>query len=273
MPEKGGNYNILTTPDPQEVSFRIWVDSHRFRPEDLPADLEPFKENHFAKNFAHLVQYYGDYVFTYPEAADGGIWLYYAKNKTQAEANKPFEVYGDTRDFTWPAVLEDVFIVKTETFPQSVVTAADPLTGIPTVETEARYFPRFRFRPSTNHNSKVKVEQFLSPFPWPSTALDHPQPVPTNIDAYFVGLSINFERCLHGDVVFEELVPNAQILFRAGMVNPPASRNVNRQFFPQTNFTDWSEFVLSDRQQPQNGVWLREKVTIYPPPMPESIIR
>jgi hypothetical protein len=43
--------------------------------------------------------------------------------------------------------------------------------------------------------------------------------------------------------------------------------------FPETNFTDWAPFVISDRQEPTNGVWLREKVTIYPPQLPEAIIQ
>lgn len=267
MPDKGGQYNILSTPNPQELSFRVWVDSTKLRPEDIPADLQTFRTTAEARRHQHLVQYYGDYVFTYPEAGDGGMWLYYAKNKTDAEKNTPFETYSSRRDYHWPSVLEDLYIVGTTEFPQTVG------TGSGNVSSTTRYFPRFRYRPSVSYNSRVKIEQFLSPTKWPDSTFAKVQPVPTNIDAYFVGLSINFERCLHGDIEFTELVPGAQVVFNAGMKNPPASRRTDKQFFPATNFTDWAPFVLDDRQQMTNGVFLRERISIFPPPIPETILR
>lgn len=273
MPDKGGTFTILATDDPRELAFRVWVDGTRLRPEDIPLVGQEFKTTSEARRHQHLVQYYGEYVFTWAENAELGMWLYYAKNKTPAEANTPYRTYYSTRSHFWPAVLEDLFLVYTRTFPESVVTAVDPGTGFDTVATTPRLFPRFRFRPGVSYNSKVRIDLYQSPRQWEPGSMVSIQPVPTNIDAQYINVNVNFEQCLHPDVVFEEQVPGARILSQTGVLQAPASRKPWRQFFPATNFIDWGVFVFSDQQQFRNGVWGREKVTIYPPPKPEEVLK
>jgi len=68
-------------------------------------------------------------------------------------------------------------------------------------------------------------------------------------------------------------VPGASIVQGVGMANPPLGRDPTKMVFPATNFTDWSPFVIEDKQQPTNGLWLRERVTIYPPTQPDTIVQ
>jgi hypothetical protein len=57
------------------------------------------------------------------------------------------------------------------------------------------------------------------------------------------------------------------------MINPPLGRNPMYQSFPATlPFLDWAPFFIEDKQQPVNGLFLRELVEIYPPPPPKRIV-
>lgn len=209
---------------------------------------------------------YGDYVYlrSEKEGADY-VTLFFGKPKTTQQRNKPFNYWYDTRQYTWPAVLEDLWVAKVIGFPQAVNVGDS-------TETADRLLPRYRYRPAVSHNSIIRVEQFLSDFAWPESELIHAQPMPTDIDGFYVGLSIRFERCLHPTVIFPRL-GSESVTYGVGASPVPMGRNVNRQVFPATNFLDWSPFVIEDRQQPTNGLWLRERVTIFPPSPPEEVLQ
>lgn len=209
---------------------------------------------------------YGDYVYlrSEKEGADY-VTLFFGKPKTTQQRNKPFNYWYDTRQYTWPAVLEDLWVAKVIGFPQAVNVGEN-------TETADRLLPRYRYRPAVSHNSVIKVEQFLSDVAWPESELIHAQPMPTDIDGFYVGLSIRFERCLHPTVIFPRL-GSESVTYGVGASPVPMGRNVNRQIFPATNFLDWSPFVIEDRQQPTNGLWLRERVTIFPPSPPEEVLQ
>jgi hypothetical protein len=210
---------------------------------------------------------YRDYIYTYAKREGEGMWFHFAKNKTYDERNTPFEVYSDWKEYPWPAVLEDLYFVQTTTFPQTVN------TGGTTVATAPRIFPRFRHIPQTSVPSEVRVELFLSPIPWQEVEMTVNHPLPTSIDGSYLGVSVSFPRCLHQTVILGEQVPDATVIFGAGVVDTPLDRNPSQMIFPGTNFEDWTSFVLSDGQQPTNGVYLRERITIYPPNRPEPIVQ
>lgn len=209
---------------------------------------------------------YGDYVFLKSEKPDADhITLFFGKRKEGNAKLKPFNTFYDTRQYTWPAVLEDLWIVKTPDFPQAVNNGT-------TTDTADRLLPRYRFRPTVSHNSTIKVEQFLSDTAWRESDLTHEQPVPTDIDGFYIGLNIGFQRCLHPTVVLPR-IGTETVIYGVGVTPVPRNRNVNKQIFPATNFLDWAPFFIEDRQQNVNGLWLRERVTIYPPPPPDEVIQ
>lgn len=209
---------------------------------------------------------YGDYVYLKSEKPDADyITLFFGKPKDRNAKNKPFNTFPDTRQYTWPAVLEDLWVAKVNGFPQVVNNGS-------VTNTADRLLPRYRFRPPVPYNSIVKVEQFLSTSAWGESELTHEQPVPTDIDGAYVGLNIGFQRCLHPRVVFPKQATE-QIVYGVGVNPAPTGRFSMTQVFPATNFLDWGSFVIEDRQQNVNGLWLRERITIFPPPIPEDVIR
>lgn len=207
------------------------------------------------------VQEFGEYRYTgsSKNAADN-VTFYFAKPRTQEEKNTPFRVRADTHQYVWPAVLLDQYIIK------SSFNITDGS------QTTTRYFQRYKLVPSTPANSVVKIEQFLSDTPWTRNELNHQQPVTAEISGSYLGLPINFQRCLHRRLVLPELVPDAQIVLGAGMEGSGLSGTPREQVFPATNFTDWRPFVFSDDvRQDEHGMYFREKVTIYPPSRVEPI--
>lgn len=260
-------YDILDTPSPLEVSFRISVNPVTFGPNDLPYDNQPFITCEQIKTKPKfLVENYPNYLYTYAKRDGDKLFLYFARNKTDKERDTPFKTYFTTRSYPWPSVLEDLYFIKSP-IPYIVFDGNDNVAS-------PRLLPRYRYRPSVTVDSLCKVEQFLSAKEWPKQAFVHAQPLPTDVNGSYLGVSVDFPRCLHPTVEFPEPdFGKSNIEFGVGVKVAPLGRNPSRMIFPETNFTDWAPFVISDRQEPTNGVWLREKVTIYPPPLPEAVIQ
>jgi hypothetical protein len=264
------DFDLIATPDPTEFTIRIRVPDYiinqqlALQPSGKLTRYLPYKEVSFAVRHERVAEF-GDYVYTYCEQADAGFkHLYFARVRTETERNTPFESFYSSRQYAWPPVLEDLYFISS-TFPQSTATGSDAIS------TATRYFTRQKYRPSVSVDSRIKVQQYLSEVPWNPQVLLHPQPIPTEVDGSYLGLSVNFPKCLHPRIVLPELVPGAQIVFNAGAVNITRAGTPKGQVFPATNFEDWRPFVIEDVVQPQKGLWLREKVTIYPPLRGESI--
>lgn len=259
-------FELVTTPDPGQMSFRVRMDATSFNPTNILPAGTPYKECSFLSSRPRLqFQGFMDYVYTYSERADQYLWFYFGYKKTEQERETPFRTFYTNQEYPWPAVLEDLYFVKSS-FNQ---TAWDGLN----MQKAPTYMARYRFRPAVSVNSLCMVEQFLDAVPWSEQDLDMVQPIPTEINASYIGEAVQFARCLHGEVIIKELLPGAQIVYGVGMVNPKGGRNVNQMVFPKTNFTDWAPFTLDDKQQPTSGLFLRERVTIYPPAPPKSILQ
>lgn len=262
----GGYFDLLPTPDPSQLSFRVKEHAADFQATQMPAVGTRYAQCSMLPVRPKIqLEGYNDYVYIMCQREGDLLWFYFGKNKTPAQRNTPFRSFPDNKDFVWPAVLERIDIIRSS-FVQSVYTGT-------TTQTAPSYFPRYRSRPPVPYNSAVLVEQFLAEVPWEREDLTHPQPVPTDVNGVYLGMSINFPRCLHGTEIFPELIPGAQVVEGAGSQDPIGDLNTGYMLFPATNFRDWAPFVYSDTQQPTNGLWLREKVTIYPPPIPKSIER
>lgn len=263
------NFELVSTPSPTEFTIRTRVADTQINKGNLltcngKLDLYlPYKEFAWAVR-RERVEEFGDYIYTYSEPADAGHkWFYFARPRTQKERDTPFETFWSSVQYPWPAVLEQLIILQSS-FPQSTYNGSTTVTA-------PRYFVRRKYRPSVSLNSRIKVEQFLSEKPWPATALIHQEPIPTEVNGSYLGLDISFPKCLHPRIELPELVPGAQAILNAGTVERNSGGTPTKQIFPATNFEDWRPFVKEDQVQPQRGLWLRERVTIYPPQRIESI--
>lgn len=278
------DFQLLTTPHQEEFMFSVRVPQNYIGPglvfpdgskllSAQSASIEgkaptAYKQCGWTVGYEMLSKFpeYGDYVYLKSEKPDADhITLFFGKSKDRNAKNKPFNTFPDTRNHTWDAVLEDLWVSKVPGFPQVVNDGT-------TTRTTDRLLPRFRFRPAVNHNSIVKVEQFLATTAWAESDLTHDQPVATDIDGSYVGLNIGFQRCLHPTVTFPKQA-NERVVYGVGVTPAPTGRNSTKLIFPATNFLDWAPFVIEDRQQPVNGLWLRERITIYPPAPPDEVIQ
>ena len=261
------NWETLPTPNPNEIMFRVRGNSNQIAPSQIPTLEQRYRSCPLPGVLPRMDEF-SLYQYVHMEREGPYLWFYYGKPKTDEEKNTPFRAYFSTRVYNWDAVLEDLYAVKSTTFPQSVNINT-------TVETTARIFARYRYRPEIEYNSKILIEQFLSPTPWKGSQLEHDQPVPTNIQGSYIGIDMTFVKCLHPLCEFNELIPSPQIVQGVGTQNVVGGRNIGKQTFPATNFTDHAPFYLSDEQMPVQGtgMWLRERVKIYPPPTPEYIVR
>jgi len=263
------NFELIATPDPTEFTIRTRIPDtliNKANALTCNGKLErylPYKDFAWAVR-RERVEEFGEYVYTYVEPADSGHkWFYFARKRTQKERDTPFETFYSSVQYPWPAVLEDLFLVQSS-FPQSTYNGSTTVTA-------PRYFVRRKYRPSVSINSRIKVDQYLSEVPWPASALVHQEPIPTEVNGSYLGLDISFPKCLHPRIELPELVPGAQIIFNAGAIDRTRGGTPSKQVFPATNFEDWRPFVKEDQVQPQKGLWLRERVTIYPPQRIESI--
>lgn len=256
------NFETLETPNPEEIMIRVRQDCNQLRVQSIPKLFTPYKNVVFQPQ--PRVSEFGDYLYVKMAREGQFIWFYFGKPKTQVERNIAFQSWYATRQNTWDAVLEDMYAIRSTTYPQS-------LNINTTVETAPRIFGRYRYRPPVPYNSIVLIEQYLAPTPWPKAELDHPQPVPTDVQCSYVGVNLKFERCLHPRVDCSELVPNPMIVQGVGTTGTMGSRNPGAQIFPATNFIDHAPFYIADTQEHVNGMFLRERVLIYPPPPPDPV--
>lgn len=208
---------------------------------------------------------FADYVYLKTEKADADhLNFFFGKARTVAERNQPFASKLSTKFYPWPPVLEYLRFVKTDEFPQNTYNSTSATTV-----SAARFFQRRRLIPTPNASSVIRIDQYLSEIPWPSGALKHPQPIPTEINGQYLGMRVDLPKCLHPLVVLNEMVPEAILVENQGTINVPQTSQTNRQIFPATNFLNWAPFVIEDDVEEVNGLYLRRKITIHPPYRPE----
>ena len=263
---EGDYFNILPTPNPEEIMFRVKQPGTIFKSTQMPTFGTPYSQcGILSVKSAVQLQGYGSYVYVMCQRDKENMWFYFGKARTQAERDTPFRTYYTKQNHPWDAVLEDIYFVKGA---KNVSTASGSATA---VTVEPVYYPRYRYRPAVTVNSLVRIDLYLAEVPWDKAQLRHEQPVPTDVQGSYAGIDVSFPRCLHGKVTFPEAVPGAQVVTGVGMENPPSGRNPAKMIFPATNFTDWTTYVLDDQQEPVNGLYLRQKKTIIPPTVPETV--
>lgn len=263
-PGTGKYFSLVPTPNPREMAFLVKEDAMTFNPTTVPEPGTAYKDSAFLKVRPRIqLEGFEDYVLLNVGREGDMLQFKYGKNKTLADSSTRFRTFFTTRRYSWPAVLEDLYVVQTRAFQQAVFNGT-------TTQTEPSYFPRYAFRPSVSVSTVVLIEQFLSPIPWPKSAVAHEQPIPTSVNGSWIGVNFDFQECLHPAVVVTEQVPGASVVTGVGVMSPSVARNLQRKIIPETNFLDWAPFVYDDNVEPTGGAWLRERVTYFPPNLPPS---
>jgi hypothetical protein len=236
-------FQTIPTMDPSESAFVFTMDDNLIKPSNLPTPGTSWMNWELGQKDREIDQEWQNYVFVDTvDAAPGRRAFVFGKLKTGAAADVPFETYYDNEFYRWPKVVKAMY---------NLIQVQSSIFYGPNVG----FFRQFSIKPSAEVESMIKIERFQNAEPWSASKMRHRKPITDDIG--------NLVRdCLHGNI---SITSESQFdSYNTKTVNPKTGTNVV-MFYPATNFTDWSAFVLKDSQKQVNGMWVREKVTIYPP--------
>ena len=198
----------------------------------------------------------------------GHCTMSFCEAKTAASRVIPFQTFPTYKEHPWPAVLYSLRFVPDDKFPRSASFGSNGLSGKVYAPS---WYTRRTWREGVVYDSRCIVERFLSDStPFTDAELAHTQPVPGVVEWDFNGASGSM-LCLHPDVKIPSQGKAYTTLYNATSGSASAAQ-IPERIFPATFFEEWTPFVLSDSQNEENGMFFREKVTIYPPPQNDLII-
>lgn len=209
---------------------------------------------------------FGDYVFTRqgPNSSSGDPTIYFAPPMTEEESETPFETETSYGNHYWPPVLRALVFIPDKNVPITARVGDDNFVKA------YRHYTREVYIPSVSEGTLFTVDKFL--YPQEPSIPQHDAPVPTRVSWDFLGNTGQFEECLHPKII----IPDQQTAFeytKAVGESTAASGSLQGQIFPATNFTRWSDYVVKDSFEFENGAYIRTRVTVTPPPEPRRIIR
>lgn len=262
----GATHKTLPLPHPQKRGLLVEFEEAIFLANPLSC-LPPqgTKYSQFKKLFStDFNRKFGDYVFTEqgPNSSAGNPTLYFAPPISDSEANIPFKTETRFGNHYWPPILKALSFIKDNSVPISV-----RAPGGATVFA-SRYYHREVYIPSVAEGTRFTEDFFI--YPYEPIIPQHDTPMPTRVSWDFLGTRGSFEECLHEKID----IPSLRTAFAAyTTANIGAFGSLTGQTFPATNFTSWEDYVVSDGYSFENGVYLRKRITVTPPPEPEFIIR
>ena len=245
-------FQTIPTANPAESAFVLTVDDNLITPDTLPAAGTTYAQWTLGQRERTKDTEWDDYIFVDTmDAAPGRRAFVFGKSHGAATVDVPFETVWDTEFHRWPAVV----VQQLKVLSISNVASSSAL--------DSHLANRYLIKSAAEGNSLVKIEHFQNALPWAGTALRHPTPVTDDLELpentwYNDAPRTIIKDCLHGDIKVYETVTHSF-----------AERNRTTgglgHTIPATNFTDWIPYVLRDTQKQSNGLWVREKVTVYPP--------
>lgn len=246
-------FQTIPTANPAESAFVLTVDDNLITPATLPARYTTYANWLLGQRDRTVDTEWDDYVFVdTTDAAPGRRAFIFGKSQSAADIDTPFETYFDSEFHRWPTVVTQQ--LKVLIFLQS-----NP-GGINSVQN--KYF----IKSATEAHCVTKVEHFQNALPWEVSKLRHPVPITDDIEVspFFAGNNQEQQKindCLHGEMrLFESTTLGGYTVRQTG-----ASPGDPGYTIPATNFTDWAPYVLRDTQKQSRGMWVREKVTVFPP--------
>lgn len=197
---------------------------------------------------------FADFVYTEQgdDTKNGGTVLF-AKNKTVAQAMVPYRTLTRKGNHYWHTILVKLTPVLVSGFPLAVSVGSGS-----TNTNAARYVMREVYIPAATEGTIFKTEYFSSPRPF--SIGKSRVPIASAVTYDLINRRGGFPECLHDKLVIPA-------------VSTITGQSLPAQIFPETNFTTWEPYILTDDQKLVNGVYLRERVTCFPPPFPEEVVR
>lgn len=231
-------FQTLGTPDLAQRIFRIEVQDKLIKPSNFPA-LGTTYENWAYDAKERLDDGWNSYVYIGPDEAPAGLSAFLFG---PASAGTLREKYDVIESYPWPDVLQG-------------------LTATPKVHVDgyiADYFWSWAVK-SYNGATRIKTSETWSAqrhtITVPVTTM---QPVP--IDMIYYQGSFRFPPTLHASFGTFNLGTRST-------ADHPDWGNVTSSFVTTaTTLTDWPlSIIISDRQEPDGGGWLRKQVLAYKP--------
>ena len=259
-------FELLPTRDPSTVSFRISESAQTFRSSQIPKQGTKFGNTVFIQTRAQQDNY-ANYTYQYMSRDGDNLWFYFTfpysetiDPETGLPLNQvPYNTYTTNKRWQWPVVLHRLIFVPDAIPIISATPNPDDTKGYSQLFTQ-RLVPRRVITPSTSALCECLVEQYVSDVPWPT--VEHPQPVDGEVEWDLPGTSGSIT-CLHPRIEIPSSGRAYTVIVNA---TPTSTASIGeKRIFPATNFEDWEPYVLSDEVTRENGVYFRERVTIYPP--------
>lgn len=247
----GATFQTIATPDPNESSFQLTIDDRDLKPSDMPVKDTPYSAWTWGQK-DRINEGWETYTYSHSTQGQGGKRVFvFVKTRTLAESLIPFDTYYTTKQYRWPMVLHHLGIIEA----QDSGGTADASVGYIDVIT-----------PATEAVCDVKVELFLSNVPFSKTVLHHRQLITNDISIAHKGYPATYRDCLHPEIRFlQSYSARGDLQYDYGTQAASRVFETGDLTLPATSFTDWAPHVISDKQEPSNGLYLREKQTIFPP--------
>jgi hypothetical protein len=237
----------IKTPHPSLRALRVFITEAQLAsvglvlPEagtllrDFPSQL---RSSDYLKNcgdFRYLDQLQdGEDAYSNP-----GVWLSFAPSRTQAQRDEPFRTTTKFGNHYWHTILLDL----------------EPITVDSTADS---YVMRETYIPAATEGSRFVIQEFYSDIPFDIPK--YPTPVASAVSYDVISRRGGFPECLHDRIV----IPT---------VTSSNGTKIPKQVFPATNRVTWVSYIISDEQTLTEGGYYRKRVRVYPPALPEAVIR
>lgn len=261
----------VSTPSPTVQCFRVGVKQAHWRGR-MPDVGDTYRALDIPGSQAKpnvAVASYGTYTFTHfreGQVGDGpGFWLHYAPPISATAADTAFETFDDIRSpaVPWPMVLSKLEFKESQWLRREFTYNDDKKVQVPVVHVNAEG------KSSYSGPTKVKVERFLGATAYTLSPPD--VPVPDMIMWDIPGTDPGgFPSCLHDEI----RVPGAaqRYLFVDGVTVSTIGESsvLGKNLIEKTNMVRWQPYYVESQQQLEDSkLWLKERVTYYPPRVPD----
>ncbi len=266
-------------PDPQQFGFSIAVPEALIGKEDIRKYKPRESRWRDMGKVVRAEEVRGDlcdYLYSRSQAVPNGYRIFFfVPQFSDAYRTAPFEVVPTTVPHTWDPVLERLAFAEDWSLPQNARREGQ-VVEMPNIVSQVRY------REALQENARATIRRYLSHAPWPAEELEHEKPIPTAVFWTHQGQQVgDFPACLHPAVkpTIDTYAAFLNPVWGAGTVGSFIAGATHGfaidEQIPATNFTDWGDHIIDDRQEEIHpGVWLRTQVEVHPPIyIPASINR
>jgi len=253
-------FELLDTPNPAEVAFRIAVGKHNLRVADLPAEGDAYKSLRCQADKPRVDEF-GDYVMTKREDGPPGyFFFFFGQDKTDAEKRTPWKTHdGDGQTYEWPRVVRGILFAEDTDFPVEV------RTGVNLTTEQPRLRARLNETERTFAHCRTVLKYYQAPTEFKVPARVQPA---TSRLRWVINGDEDEADCLHPTLTLPAAGSRWSVRYNAGASLPgvPSAQRT----FPATPMQDWQPFVIrSTHRQHPSGVWEYIEEWIIPPNRPQ----